>query len=53
MNWYDLEPDELKRRIAALEGLSTVAKRTVATAPEEWPDVVLEDILDAEYLSEE
>lgn len=61
MNWYDLDPEELNRRLSALAGLRDSAEKaalalsqfgTVATPLEEWPDVVLEDILDAEVVGE-
>lgn len=63
MNWHDLDPEELNRRLAALQGLRTAAKRATAALSqfgivadsfeEEWPEVVLEDILDAQYITDQ
>lgn len=62
MNWYDLDPEELNRRISALDGLKAAAGQTaaalrsfgaIADSIEEWPDIVLEDVLDAEVIGDE
>lgn len=65
VNWADYDPEELQtrldkmmRRVEVLpityqDGPVIIFNPAVTDAPDpEWPDVVLEDILDAELIGE-